>query len=147
MYTLILNGQNKYEIYERSIETLKYRKWSSSAYSFRLAYSWRHYSSSPSMAGQSSSRGSLPLTRFKSSKIAAVVIITFIIVLCLLVTLLPLDFTSNIIAPYIDKASDLWHGGVVRQGREAARGALAEVGLKQSFRSRRCVRLKLKLKR
>ena len=99
------------------------------------------------MAGQSSSRGSLPLTRFKSSKIAAVVIITFIIVLCLLVTLLPHDFTSNIIAPYIDKASDLWHGGVVRQGREAARGALAEVGMKQSFRSRRCVRLKLKLKR
>ncbi|CAD6590721.1 MAG: hypothetical protein TREMPRED_005867, partial [Tremellales sp. Tagirdzhanova-0007] len=87
------------------------------------------------MSGPSVS-GMTTLKRFASPRIVALVSLTFIIVSFSLVVLLPLDFASNIIVPYWNKASDLWTGEhVVMTGREAARGALADVGMKESFRT------------
>ena len=83
------------------------------------------------MSGSATS-GMSTLKRFTSLKIVALIIFTVIIVSYCLI---PLDSTSNIITPYWSKASDLWTGEAVLSGREAARGALVDVGLKEIFRS------------
>lgn len=76
------------------------------------------------------------LKRYANPKTGIILAFTFILVLSTLILLLPLNFTSNIIAPYLNKASDYWNGAPVLPGREATRGGLAFVGRKESFRSR-----------
>ncbi len=63
-----------------------------------------------------------------------VVALTFSIVFAGLLILLPSHITSSVVAPYLDKATDFWSPQIVRPG--AANGALEEVGVKASFRSK-----------